>query len=358
LLLEVMNDVNSRSADGSTALHFACEYGRIARAKALIAKGIPVDAATSTHGVTALHMASRHGHDLIVKHLLVAGAQCNLKTKSGHTPLHLAALHGYVNVVRTLCNNGADVNEVDNIGRTALHAAIQSASSNSEFVIDYLLSAASTSVLKVDVKGRSALHYAARSGFFHALQKLLGAGLQPTDQDHRGCTPLHYAAQAPSDLALISTKVLLRADDTVAQIRDLVGFLPIHYAVKAGNLDTAQILADAMTDRTAPSSGIPYNLNVYHIAARHNHAQLLQKLLATYHMYSMLLDKEEAAKISGTIGLELDAYERLPIHYAMSYGWCYSISVVNLPTVPHTVLHASFRTDSAICVCSSGVKHR
>ncbi|VDN31722.1 unnamed protein product [Gongylonema pulchrum] len=280
-----MNDVNSRSADGSTALHFACEYGRIARAKALIAK------------------------DFFFK-----------KTKSGHTPLHLAALHGYVNVVRTLCNNGADVNEVDNIGRTALHAAIQSASSNSEFVIDYLLSAASTSVLKVDVKGRSALHYAARSGFFHALQKLLGAGLQPTDQDHRGCTPLHYAAQAPSDLALISTKVLLRADDTVAQIRDLVGFLPIHYAVKAGNLDTAQILADAMTDRTAPSSGIPYNLNVYHIAARHNHAQLLQKLLATYHMYSMLLDKEEAAKISGTIGLELDAYERLPIHYAMSYG--------------------------------------
>lgn len=72
-----MNDVGYKAADGSTALHFACEYGRIARAKSLIGKGVPVNAVT-TLGITPLHMASRHGHDLIVKHLLAAGADYTL----------------------------------------------------------------------------------------------------------------------------------------------------------------------------------------------------------------------------------------------------------------------------------------
>lgn len=69
-------------------------------------------------------------------------------------------------------------------------------------MIDYLLS---TSALtsKVDLKGCSALHYAARSGFFHAIQKLLTAGARANVQDQLGYTPLHYAVQSPSDLALV-----------------------------------------------------------------------------------------------------------------------------------------------------------
>lgn len=40
-----------------------------------------------------------------------------------------------------------------------------------------------------------------------------------------------------------STKILLRADDTVVQIRDKSGFLPVHHAVKAGNLETALLVS-------------------------------------------------------------------------------------------------------------------
>uniref|UniRef100_A0A915Q4H6 Uncharacterized protein n=1 Tax=Setaria digitata TaxID=48799 RepID=A0A915Q4H6_9BILA len=359
LLIEVTHDIGYQAADGSTALHFACEYGRIARTKSLIAKGIPVNAVTSC-GITALHMASRHGHDLIVKHLLTAGADCNIKTKSGLTALHLAAFHGYVVVVRTLHNNGASIEEVDRIGRTALHIATQSASSNSEFVIDYLLST-TISASKVDYKGCSALHYAARSGFFHAIQKLLAAGARANEQDQLGYTPLHYAVQSPSDLALVSAKVLLRADDTVVQIRDKSGFLPVHHAVKAGNIETALLLIDAMSDVTVPSSRHPYHLTLYHIAARYNHAQLLQKLLAFYHARSMMLDKEQTTRIGNTIGLEVDSLERIPIHYAMAFGYqrCVDIllrtairkrALLRKDYVGMTPLHAAAACGRTVCI--------
>lgn len=71
------HDIGYQTADRNTALHFACQYGRIARLKSLIAKGAPVNTMTN-QGVTPLHISSRHGHDLIVKHLLGAGADCSL----------------------------------------------------------------------------------------------------------------------------------------------------------------------------------------------------------------------------------------------------------------------------------------
>lgn len=70
-------DINYRALDGSTALHFAAEYGRIARIKSLVARGAQIDA-TTKYGVTAMHIAARHGHDLIVKHLLNSGANPDL----------------------------------------------------------------------------------------------------------------------------------------------------------------------------------------------------------------------------------------------------------------------------------------
>lgn len=39
-----------------------------------------------------------------------------------------------------------------------------------------------------------------------------------------------------------STKILVRSDNKCALARDAMGFLPIHYAVKAGNLDTTLVV--------------------------------------------------------------------------------------------------------------------
>jgi ankyrin repeat protein len=56
--------------------------------------------------------------------LLDAGAEINIKNKSGRTALMLAASEGHVNIVRTLVLAGADINVTDEDEMNVLaHAA-------------------------------------------------------------------------------------------------------------------------------------------------------------------------------------------------------------------------------------------
>uniref|UniRef100_A0A183U7Q2 ANK_REP_REGION domain-containing protein n=1 Tax=Toxocara canis TaxID=6265 RepID=A0A183U7Q2_TOXCA len=77
LLLKAGCNVGQRSADGSTALHYACEFGRIARTKMLVEKGASVNE-LNADGISPLHVAARFGHDIITKFLLDSGANVNL----------------------------------------------------------------------------------------------------------------------------------------------------------------------------------------------------------------------------------------------------------------------------------------
>lgn len=63
-------------------------------------------------GFTALHAASRAGHGDIVRALLEAGADPNVRAQAGHraTPLHWAARAGHIETTRALVEAGADVN--------------------------------------------------------------------------------------------------------------------------------------------------------------------------------------------------------------------------------------------------------
>ena len=58
----------------------------------------------------ALHVAARKGNIEAVKQHLTAGADVNVKHKSGTTPLDEATVRGYKEVVELLIAEGADVN--------------------------------------------------------------------------------------------------------------------------------------------------------------------------------------------------------------------------------------------------------
>ena len=110
LLLDRGDTPDSRSNDGWTPLHLAAFMGHAAAARALLARGAPVDAVSSnTMANTPLcaALAGRGSAD-VVRLLLDARADVNFRAALGVTPLHLAASRGADPLVHLLLERGAD----------------------------------------------------------------------------------------------------------------------------------------------------------------------------------------------------------------------------------------------------------
>jgi len=72
----------------------------------------------------ALLIASFRGDKAMVKDLLDAGANVNVKDEAGRTPLTEAAWNGHTETIKLLLERGADPNIKKNDGQTALSLAL------------------------------------------------------------------------------------------------------------------------------------------------------------------------------------------------------------------------------------------
>ena len=116
--------VTSYSGDGFTPLHFAAFFGRPEAAALLIARGAQVDALGRGFMTgTALHSAAAASHADIVRMLVDAGAEPNLRQSGGGTPLHAAAANADVASVEALLEHGADPSLTTEDGRSILRLA-------------------------------------------------------------------------------------------------------------------------------------------------------------------------------------------------------------------------------------------
>lgn len=93
--------------DGTTPLHAAAELDRPEVLEALIAAGLPADAASRT-GTTPLLVAADRGRRANVQALLNAGAPVNAKNAVGDTPLICAVRNGHKEVARLLLAHDAN----------------------------------------------------------------------------------------------------------------------------------------------------------------------------------------------------------------------------------------------------------
>ncbi|RYZ81381.1 MAG: ankyrin repeat domain-containing protein [Moraxellaceae bacterium] len=101
--------VNSFSDDGFTPLGLACMFGQTEIARILI--GHAADAnlpSNNDFSVYPLHSACALTDTTLVKHLLDAGAQPNVRQGMGLTPLHSAAQSGNIEMIILLLEKGAD----------------------------------------------------------------------------------------------------------------------------------------------------------------------------------------------------------------------------------------------------------
>ena len=263
-LLEKHVDVNTASADGTTALHWASYRDDVASADLLIRAGARVNAATDL-GVTPLWNASLNGSEAMVRRLLEAGADPNAALLAGETPVMVAARSGYPRVVEQLAAKGGDVNARGTRGQTALMWAVAQRHPD---VVTVLLAHRADIRARSDVwsevmavpphghleynkaiphGGETALMFAARVGDLASAKLLVAAGADVDDRDAWGVSATTLAAHGGYG-DLVEFFLELGADPNAAK----AGFSALHAAIMRRDERMVAALLKRGADVNAP----------------------------------------------------------------------------------------------------------
>ncbi|VDK60661.1 unnamed protein product [Anisakis simplex] len=113
------------NGSGENLLHSAVRSGDLESVLFLLALQIDVNVLTQDASrVTALHLCAQTGSEMILRNLILAGAEVNATSAKGFTPLHVAAYNNHEALCVILMENGAFPNLIDQEGNTPLHAAV------------------------------------------------------------------------------------------------------------------------------------------------------------------------------------------------------------------------------------------
>ena len=232
-------------------LHYAATYGKLELAKLFIMflpqptqaaeLGFSVDLNQRVREMTnrgTLHVSAAGGHLDLVKLLLNAGAEIELKDEDSSTPLHIAAMFGRPEVARTLISAGADIHAQDFSGGTPLHV------SDTPEITELLINAGAD-VNARDREGVTPIYHC-RAGPRGA-KLLINAGAEVNIMDNRGQTPLHSIVSYSQFNPQLEIAPILIDSGADVNIKDKEGNTPLHGIgeFSFGSLDIAHMLIDA-----------------------------------------------------------------------------------------------------------------
>jgi ankyrin repeat protein len=160
-------------AAATTPVADAARAGDRAAVRKALAAGASVDT-PHADGMTALHWAAVHRDVELVRILLDARANLDLRTRlGGYTPLALAAEQGAGTVVPALLDAGADANAADASGTTVLMLA---AGAGDPASVRALLDAGAAVDAREKTMEQTALMFAAASNRAQAVELLVARG--------------------------------------------------------------------------------------------------------------------------------------------------------------------------------------
>lgn len=142
-------------------------------------------------GMTALMFATEMGDSLLVRLLVLNGADLELTYVEGTTPLLVAVLNQHFELTHFLLQKGANPNHRDDVKGSAL---IYAAAINDYQIADLLLYYGASDTL-TDREGNSPLMTAVFFGNLETADVLLQNGLNPDVPDKEKNSPLMIAAQ-------------------------------------------------------------------------------------------------------------------------------------------------------------------
>lgn len=230
----------------------ACGYGRISEVKKFLKEGsVDVNWVSYTHDCCPIHVASQ-GKPEIVKMLLDAGAQVNVKDNRGNLPLHHAAMKGHSAIIKTLMEAGSEINVQEKNGWSPLHCAAYWCHPEAvEVLIEH---GCDISLLNKDQ--RSALHETCRSPeqdeakLGKIARILINKGsdinIKSSDEGEADFTPLMFSAyHGHPDVA----KALLDAKCDIHAV-GTNGWTALHWATDRDHQELVYLLLEAGADPT------------------------------------------------------------------------------------------------------------
>ncbi|MBD1891287.1 ankyrin repeat domain-containing protein [Coleofasciculus sp. FACHB-SPT9] len=272
-------DINAIGSNGQTALMYAAHYVRIPVVQILIDAGAELDIVSEEDGLgegkTALmHVAGSFfatgKRAEMVKMLVEAGANINLKRKDGRTALMWAAMAGYADSTQALIEAGADLDARDDEGNTAMMLA----EGYRHPKIVRLLKQAGASE---EGMNEIALIEAASDGNAEQVRALIQAG---ADINRRmNSTALCNAASRGHDEIV---RMLIEAGADVNKRTSEGYFYPLLDAAYAGHLEIVRALVEAGADVNAEGFCNPLEYAELGIMEGHHkggqHAEVIELL--------------------------------------------------------------------------------
>ena len=111
LIIAKPTQIDDFTEDGFNALGLACYFGQYDVARHLVVNGADVNLPSKNgFNVYPIHSAAAGNYTDILKLLIEAGAEVNVKQQAGSTPLHAAAQYGNLDMLIILLESGAEVN--------------------------------------------------------------------------------------------------------------------------------------------------------------------------------------------------------------------------------------------------------
>ncbi|XP_074657109.1 uncharacterized protein LOC141910278 [Tubulanus polymorphus] len=224
-------DVNWRSWDSnkSCPIHVASQ-GKPEVVKLLIEAKCNINV-KDEGGKLPIHHAAMKGHDEIIKMLLDADSEKDCQDNNGWTPLLCAAYWCHLEAVKMLLKNGSDSNIKNKDERTALHEACRSRVTEKEEqlseIVQQLLDAGCDINMKSSSEGEAdftPLMFAAYHGHTDTVRVLLNHHeCHINSQGSNGWTALHWAANRGHD-AIVKLLLDAAAETNLSGLREEVPF--------------------------------------------------------------------------------------------------------------------------------------